>query len=380
MLNTHLNQGLPKLTEGKKAFINFTENCIKKRFPLMMPNDQIIVELVETINPDDDEVFEAVRELFHKGYKIALDDFVYDRKWVRYFPFVRLIKFDISNTPLDKIIPLLNKLHELNRRHNRKNKIHLLAERVETKEEFERAKELGFSYFQGYYFFKPELREGRDVELSSLTLFQLYQELCRKELNINNIADYFKNDAGLLYKLLTYINSGVLPTRNPISNVKQALVYLGAEEVRKLLALLTTTEMAQDKPKYLAKEGAVRARCCEEVANKVVKEKSGEAFLVGLVSMLPALLDCELDALLKVLPLSDDVVKALQGPTGEYSPGILYNILRAVVKHTESKWHDTVKECRILNIEYETLSRIYTDAIAWASEHHDRIQGDKSAA
>jgi EAL and modified HD-GYP domain-containing signal transduction protein len=76
LLNTHLNQGIPKLTDGKKAFINFTANCIKKRFPLMLPKDQIIVELVETIDPTDDEIFNAVRELFHAGYKIALDDFL----------------------------------------------------------------------------------------------------------------------------------------------------------------------------------------------------------------------------------------------------------------------------------------------------------------
>jgi len=380
LLNTHLNQGIPKLTEGKKAFINFTASCIKKRFPLMLPKEQIIVELVETIDPTDDEIFNAVRELFHAGYKIALDDFLYRKEWVRYFPFVRLIKFDISVTPLEKIVPLLKKLKELNHKFSRKNRIHLLAERIETKEEYEAAMKLGFNYFQGYYFFKPEIKEGRDVELSALTLFQLYKELCRPELNINNIAEYFKNDAGLLYKLLTYINSGVLPTKNPITDVKQALVYLGAGEVRKLLALLTATEMAVGKPKYLAKEGAVRARCCESVAIKVVKEKAGEAFLAGLVSMLPSLLDCDIEKLVDVLPLSEEIQVALLGPKPGQKDTILRNILKAVLLHGEAKWHDTVKECQKVGISYDVLSHMYTDAVAWASDHHNKMASEDKAA
>jgi EAL and modified HD-GYP domain-containing signal transduction protein len=138
---THLNQGLGLITDNKPALINFPEESILKGLPLILPPKQVVIEILETVSPSD-EVYQVCKDLYHQGYHLALDYFVYKPEWNRFFNLVKLIKFDIQATPLDKISPLIKKLKA------RKN-LKILAEKVETKEEFLQAKKLGFNFFKG---------------------------------------------------------------------------------------------------------------------------------------------------------------------------------------------------------------------------------------
>jgi EAL and modified HD-GYP domain-containing signal transduction protein len=372
---THLNFGLNEITGGRRAFINFTEKCILAGYPMLMSPKDIVVEVLETVPPSD-EIYNALKSLFHAGYIIALDDFVYSKKWIRFLPFVKIIKIDISQTPLESITPFINVLEAYKKKVNRKNKIHLLAERVETMAEFGEAKRLGFDYFQGYFFCRPEMHKSKDIEISQVTLAALYQELCRKEMNIQKIAEHFRNDEALTYKLLVFMNSGIFNVTKPISDVKHALSYMGEENVRKFISLLATTELAQGKPKEILRVGTVRAYTCEKTAKVVSPAQSQEAFMVGLLSILPSVLDRSMESLLSFLQVTDDIKDALMADekgNQKAKGGMLYSILRATENIERGAWHDTKKSCLSVNISYDRFCDIYSDAIKFSQDYESAV-------
>lgn len=360
ILRTHLNEGLSAVTMGKRALINFSEKCLLSGLAEMLPKEDVIIEILETVTPSE-EVFQKCRELFHAGYMLALDDFIYKKEWLRFIPLVKLIKFDISKTPLLKIKPLIDKLKE------RKN-LRLLAERVETQEEFKLAKEMGFQFFQGYFFCKPEMRKSRDINVQSATLVSLYHELSRPQLNIVKISAFFEQDVGLTYKLLKYINSGILPLKTSINSIKQALIYLGESQIRKLVALLTTAELAKNKPKEIIRLAIVRARSAELAMKKVVPSLSEEAFLAGLLSLIGAMLDRPIEQIISELPVSDAIKEAL---IDESCQSPLRVVLNAVTLYEKGSWHLTTLECQKIRLPYDLLATYYQDALVWAKQYEN---------
>lgn len=370
MARTQLNQGIHAVTSGKVAFINFTEQCLLQDFPTMIPKEHVVVEILETVNPTD-EVYEKCSQLFKAGYKLALDDFVYKPEWLRFMKFIKIIKFDISKTPLSTLAPTLKMLEKLRHEGNLRNKIILLAERVETKAEFKMAMEMNFDLFQGYFFAKPELYCDRDVELSEGTLFRLYQELCRPSLDLKKISSCFESDEGLTYKLLAFMNSGLFKLVEPMSSIRQALVYLGEVELRKFLTLLTTSLMAKGKPKEILRMGIVRARTCENAAKKSAPGVVGEAFLSGLLSVLPAILDRPIESILEKLPVSDEIRDALLPPAPGKKESVLRIILNAAILIEKGSWHLTSLECMKLRLNYDQFCDYHKEAMRFAQRFED---------
>ncbi|AWB68108.1 histidine kinase [Saccharobesus litoralis] len=358
IVRTHLSQGLKHFTADKPALINFSQECLIKRLPMMLPNKQIMIEVLESVEPTD-EVYEAIRELFHQGYHIALDDFVYQAEWERFFKFVKLIKFDISQTPIRYLEPLVKQLKA-----ERKN-IKILAEKVETKQEVIEAAKMGFDYFQGYFFCKPEMTEKRDVESNKHILLSLYRETLKPEINVKNISKYFEQDLNLSYKLLRFINSGVLPIREKISSIKQAIVYLGESETRKLIAILTTGVLAFDKPKELIRVAILRARFCEILITPLNSKLAESAFLTGLFSLLDAVLDQPMAQILEQLPLAKEIEVALR----ESEETQICIILRAIKLYESGSWYNTSKEANKLGISYEQLGSAYSEALNWVAAY-----------
>jgi EAL and modified HD-GYP domain-containing signal transduction protein len=367
ILNTHLNSGLKTISGGKTVFINFTESCLNKGIVEMLPPKDVVVELLESVEPTD-EVYEKCRELYHKGYRFALDDFVYKKEWNRFLHFVRIIKIDIRQTPLSKIAPFIRKVHELMATKRIKNKIFFLAEKVETLEEFEEAKQLGFSYFQGYFFAKPEIKKQRDISFKNASVLHLYHELSKKVLDIKAISKIFSMDAGLTYKLLLHINSGLFDIVNKITSVRQALVYLGEKEVRRFLVLLATAELGKNKPVELLKMGTIRARACENTANKVAKGMVDEAFLCGMLSVLPAILDRSMEDVLEKIGVSEEIEEALSS-NPKSRKNVLRIILEAVQHREKGSWYLATRECSKLLLDYDVFCDFYEEAVRWAETH-----------
>jgi len=357
VMQTHLNQGLSPITDNKPALINFCEQSIIDGLPLLLPNKQVMIEILETVTPSD-QVFQVCKALYHQGYHLALDDFIYHPEWSRFFNLVKLIKFDIQETPLDTIGPLIEKVKQ------RKN-LKILAEKVETKEEFLEAKKIGFNFFQGYYFCKPEMGNSSDLDSNQPILFTLMQESLKSPMNISKISEYFERDSALSYKLLKFVNSGILPITQQMDSIKKAVIYLGELQLKKLILLLTAGIIAQDKPKELTRIAIVRARFCELIAKKVLPGQSEASFIVGLFSLLDAMLDRPLGEILENLSLAEEVVAAL---TTE-KPSLLKYILSVVKEYEQGSWFKTKTAAEMINIDYDLLADFYKEAVIWANKY-----------
>lgn len=356
MLDSQFNQGLKAITSGKKALINFPEKAILEQLPSLLPADLVIIEILEDVRPSE-EVYQACLSLFQQGYKLALDDFEYQRGWQPFLKICRLVKIDIMATPLNTIGPLINKLKAL-------PKMKILAEKVETHEEFEEAKAMGFDFFQGYFFCKPEIVEQNDVDNNRATILALYNEVLKDDINYCTLSGYFEHDTALAYKLLRFINSGLFPLSDPIDSLKQALIYLGEEQVKKFVCMILTAHLAQDKPSELTELSIIRARFCELVALKIAPASSGCAFLLGLFSLIDAILDKPMDDILHSLPISEEVKAGLLA-----KPGLMTTLLNLIKAYESGSWWASKKACQQARLNEETLPQYYEQAISWADAY-----------
>ncbi|GLX80484.1 diguanylate cyclase [Thalassotalea insulae] len=357
VMQTHLNQGLSPITDAKPALINFGEQSLIDGLPLLLPRKQVMVEILETVTPNE-QVYQACKALYHQGYHLALDDFIYRPEWSRFFKFIKLIKFDIQLTPLDKVAPLVEKLKQ-------QKKLKILAEKVETQEEFEEAKRLGFHYFQGYYFCKPQMNASYDLETNQPVLLSLVHESLKSPMNINKISNYFEHDSALSYKLLKFVNSGILPITQQMDSIKKAVVYLGDLQIKKLILLMATGIIASNKPKELTRIAIIRARFCELIAQKALPGQSEACFITGLFSLLDAMLDKPMAEILENLSLAEEVTLALLSP----KPSILKYVLDTVREYEKGSWYKTKTAADMINVDYELLAGFYKDAVIWANKY-----------
>ncbi len=351
--DNQLNQGLSYITGGRKALVNFGEQSLKERLADFLPTDKVVIEILENVTPDE-EHYQLVSELFHKGFRLALDDFKYEPRWDKFLKLVRLIKFDLRHSSFEEI----DQTMELLRKYP---KIKYLAEKVETQDEYEQAKRRGFEFFQGYYFAKPQMVAQKDCSSRSPLVMAIYAEALRPNLNLNKLAEIFSQDTGLAYKLLRFINSGLFPLQERIDSIKQALVYLGEERVRRFVALIVTAHISHEKPLELTRLSSIRARFCELIAKRHFPALTNSAFLVGLFSLIDAMLDRPMDKIVDSLPFPEEIALAL---TGENNT--LYYVLELVKAYESGSWWAMQKACQPLNIGDKELPSMHSSAITWS--------------
>lgn len=360
IMENQLNLGTRHITSGKKALINIGPESLELDLCTFLPCQDVVIELLESIEPTDTN-YELCRELFHSNFNLALDDFVYKPQWDRFLKLVKLIKFDITITPLNDIHPIIKKLKD-------HKQIKLLAEKIETQEEYEVAAGMGFDYFQGYFFAKPTMMKHNDIDYNYGLVVAIYAEIMSPNPDLTKIAALFELDAALAYKLLRLINSGVFPIQSKIASLKQALVYLGQERLKKFVSLIVTAHTAGKKPAELMQVCVVRARFCELIAKKVAKHQSGEAFLTGLFSLLDAILDQPMSLLVEKLPFQDDIKAALLE-----EKNTLYYILKVVKAYETGSWWALEQAVIFLNIQSDILPELYQKSVDWADSYKNNI-------
>ncbi|ENO00242.1 MULTISPECIES: HDOD domain-containing protein [Pseudoalteromonas] len=356
IMENQLNLGTRHITSGKTALINIGPDSLKHNLCDFLPCKDVVIELLETIEPTDDN-YQLCRELFHKNYKLALDDFVYNEQWERFLKFIKLVKFDIAQTPLSDIAEIVEKLKQ-------HKKIKILAEKIETQADYHQAHKMGFDYFQGYFFAKPTMHEQQDIDYNYAVVVAIYAQVMKPSPDIKQISTLFEADAALAYKLMRLINSGVFPIQSKISSIKQALVYLGHERLKKFVSLIVTAHTAGKKPAELMQVCVVRARFCELIAKQVSKSLAGEAFLTGLFSLLDAILDQPMSLLVEKLPFPDDIKAALLN-----EKNTLYYILNVVQAYETGSWWTLEKAVILLNVKSDVLPGLYNQAVDWADNY-----------
>ncbi|MDK1285681.1 EAL and HDOD domain-containing protein [Pseudoalteromonas umbrosa] len=353
---SQFNFGLEDLTDSKPAYINFTLETILKGYPTMMGRDQLIVEILETVQPGK-RLLAAVQDLKEKGYKLVLDDYKHQKVWRHFYPYIDQIKVDMLVTSVDEI-------HELKEAIAPHKHIELVAEKVETYEQYQLALELGFTLFQGFFFAKPEMVQTKALPPSEMALAELLYETSSVDVDLKRITQVFERDVNLSYKLLRYSNSAAFKRRAEISTIKQALVVLGNQELKKFLSLLFASQVASDKPMELIRLSLTRARFCELLAIKHNQMRdTGMAFLTGMMSLMDAILDESMDSVMQKLPLTIDIKDALL--QGE---GVLAQYLSLVMAYEKANWSDASQLTEQLNLQTQSLPELYSEALQWCDQ------------
>lgn len=347
--------GIEDFTDNKPAFINFTLETILKKYPSMMAPEAVVVEILETVQPGK-RLLAAVKELKQQGYVIALDDYEHKPVWKHFYPYVDIIKFDLRAMSLTEIANILTELKP-------HTHIDMLAEKVETLEEFEQCKTLGFKYFQGYFFSKPELVKAKNLSPAQMTLAELLYETSNPEIDLPKVTQIFERDINLSYKLLRYTNSAAFKRRAEISTIKQALVVLGQHELKKFLSLLFAAQVNDSKPDELLKMAMVRARFCELLAGSTSQIDSAMAFLTGMMSLIDAILDESIEKIMEQLPLAAEIKLALIKGQGD-----LAKLLKLSIAFEKGDWVLESQLESTLKLSDSQIAAKYADAINWADE------------
>lgn len=357
--NTFFTFELKEILGNKPGLVNFTKQLILQKTPLIFPQEHIIIEILEDIEPDDD-IIQAMKAFRQEGFTIALDDFIYHKKFTPMMELCSIIKFDLIATPLESLADII-----LNITQN--YDITLLAEKVETHEEFDLAKEMGFTLFQGYFFSKPEILSKKEISSSQITKLELVNEINRTELSLDAVEAVIKKDVSVSFKLLKFINSAYFKRTIPIHTIKDAITYLGVDELKKFINIVTVTDLSEAKPNELIRSSVIRARMCE-LSGTVMKTAftTDELFTLGLFSSMDAMLDCPMDTILESIAFSDKIKIALKKKDKEFN-----KILDIVTSFEQGDWENKFYTIFAdLPIE-KKLPEFYMDAIKMVNSFFD---------
>jgi c-di-GMP-related signal transduction protein len=354
--NSFFSIGMNQLTSGKTAFINFPQGLLLNKIPLMFPSEKMMVEILEDVDPNE-QVISACSDIAKAGYSLALDDFVLKNEMQPLIDLADIIKIDFMLTPIDEIQKTVN--------HFKDNNIKLLAEKIETYEEFEKALSMGFMYFQGYFFSKPEIISGKEIASSKITLLQIVGEANKKDCSFENLEKLINRDVSISYKLLRYINSAFFKRACEISSIKHAIVLLGEMEVKRFISMVATAELASDKPDELVRTSIIRARLCELLG---LHSQNGveisELFLMGLFSLIDAMLDNNMEDIMQSLPLSKNIKQALLEEKGD-----LADYLKLVSSYESANWETFSSIISKVNVDEKKLPEFYQEAVSWADSY-----------
>ncbi|NKF06228.1 HDOD domain-containing protein [Clostridium gasigenes] len=346
--------GLNILTKNKLAFINFPEEVINSNMATLLPPNKVIIEVLETVEPTK-EIIANLKFLRHKGYTIALDDISTYKQVEGFLGVIDIVKIDYK---------LSNKAERINIIQKLKNKnIKMLAEKIETENEMIEAKSLGFDYFQGYYFSKPTVMESEDIAAKNRTIFYVIIELMKEDYDINRMENLIKSDIGLTYKFIKFINSAYFSFIQEVSSIKNAVMLIGTNELRKWLCIISISEMNSNIGEEHANNIIIRARMCELISENKGYNDKDLAFMVGLFSDIHMLMDKSLIDVVEELPIGKEGKAALLGEDNIYSD--ILNLVIAYENMDEEKIQIISSKTKV-NID--KLGEIYLASIEWGSK------------
>lgn len=344
--DTILEIGLNEIVGPHKAFINFTAQNILEKTPLHLPKDRIVIEVLESVTVDL-RIISSLRELSQEGYIIALDDFVLTDEWRPLLEFADIIKLDIMANSLEDTRRLIEQLKPY--------KLTLLAEKVETHQEFETLKSWGCELFQGFFFSKPNIVEGKRIGVNQASAIQLLSTVNKTDARFEDIGKVIGHDVGLSYKLLHYINSAFFSLPIKIESIQQATVFLGMTELKRWINILTLASLS-DKPRAVLQVALIRAKMCELLAAQLGDDRD-RFFLIGMLSCLDSILDMPIDKVLDQLPLTKEIAEAILHKKGRAGEVLQYTIDYERWELSSTTFHD---------IDPKRIAGIYLDSINWA--------------
>jgi EAL and modified HD-GYP domain-containing signal transduction protein len=351
LVNALSEIGLDKLVGSNPAFINVTDkHLLESDLAAMLPK-QCVLEVLETVKPTP-EIVAAVQRLSDAGYQIALDDFEFSEAMIPLLKVADLVKLDVRALQPEGVKKQLEQLRGFD--------LKLLAEKVETPAEFNAYQDMGFHYFQGYFFARPSVVQVRAIPANKLAIMELVAKVNDPEISLPELGEIIARDASLSVKTLRYVNSPAVGLASEVSSVNQALTLLGLDTIRQWVMILTLTGIdLEDKSPELFVIMLTRARLCQLIARKAGLDNPNSYFTIGLLSAIDVLMDAPMDELIEPLPLTREVKAALIGFEGEGG-----DVLRSAIALEQGMLNEIV----YFGLDMEQLNEAYHEALHWADE------------
>lgn len=349
MLNTFTEFGLDSIVGKHFAFINLTQDLLIDEVIQMLPRERVVLEVLEDVKVND-ELVNAVRELSAQGYIIALDDFIYDDDWRPLVEIADIIKLDVlnlENSEIEEYVRLL-----------RPFKTRLLAEKVETMEQFAFLKSLDFDYYQGYFLSRPTIVEGKRTPTNKISILQLLAKLMQPEPDHSEIETLIAQDVTLSYKILRFINASCFALPRKIESINEAIVYLGINNIRRFASMIAMAGF-NDQPHEILLTALIRARMCELLAEAENRRDTQTYFTLGLFSTLDIMLGIPITHVVSELPLGEELTLALLNYSGD-----LGEALACTLAYERQQW----SAVKFADLNTDDLGMIYLKAVQWSNE------------
>lgn len=354
VIDALFNIGFDTLTGGKRAFINVSRQLLLDGIPSILPKDKVVLELGTDIEADADVLF-ACRELRHEGYSLAIDDFTLNEWTAELVPLAEFLKVDF---------------HEATRSSVRLPSAPggegpaLVATHIETAERFQEAVVGGYDLFQGFFLGKPVLKSTRTVPAQHVAGIRLLHAMHDPNLTILQLEELVKHDAALCFLILRTINSAAYALRSTVQSIHDALVLLGRDTVRRWASLWALAGLSQHVHAELLTMATVRARCCELLAASTGDEDAAsEGFLVGMCSLLDAILEQPMPSVLEAMPVSANVRDALLGADNAQR-----RLLDCAVAYEEGAWDQCFSMAKLAGVNPSVLPAAYAEALRWSHD------------
>lgn len=344
--------------DSKPVFINFTEKMLHEGHAEALPAGKCVIELLEDIPPTDKNV-QIVKRLKEKGYGVALDDFTGSKETVPWLNHVNIVKVDILSLGANQ-----NKLKKLALLMGR-FQCRLLAEKVESIEAFKLVRTLGYQLFQGFFFCKPEIVEGKKISSGEITKLKLLKELGKEDFEVKKISELLHTDTSLSYRLFRYINSAGMGFRTPITSLDRAVTLLGQKVLVQWLRVLMLCDLARSKKaEEVVFTSVQRGRFLELMAKKGKTQDEPETmFLLGMFSLLDVMLGSPMERVVEQISLDDELKAALTGHKNRYMLWI--EIVKAYEKQ---EWMILRNIVGKLGLELKDLDQCYTESLKWTNK------------
>ena len=351
MLDNSVLFGMDKLTSGLPAFVNCTAESLTERLVDILPPSMTVLEILETVDPTP-QVIVACRKLKETGFRLALDDFIWSPKWAPLVELADYVKVDFMQLNAAAREQLQKRLKGA--------AVALIAEKVETQEEYKQACKEGFTYFQGYYFCRPVLLKGRRVPANRLFHIRIMELLQHQPMDLKQIGDLVKRDASLAYRLLRLVNSPICAIRQEVRSIEAALVAVGEDAFRRIATVAIASELNANRPPEILRMAFVRGRFCELAAGLCALDPT-EQYLLGMFSLLPAMLEISMVELAPNLPLREKIREALVGALSRDS-----SLLMWADRYEHGDWMRCDAIAQSYSLNQETLVRCFEEAVVWA--------------
>lgn len=350
------------LIDGKKGFINFSEEFLTDEIAHLVPPQKIVIEILERVHLTN-KVLAACRKLKASGYTLALDDFIFDRQTLEsgIFDIIDIVKVEFTKTSLRDQLLLIKKY---------RGKITFLAEKIETKDQLALAQRMGYELFQGFLFSRPTLVNAQDVPILDQNVLQINHELEKADPNFFALAKMVQGDLGLSYKLMRLANTVSYGSKIPIHSIHQALTRIGINHLAKWMNLIMIQNLGNVSNNELIKNAMIRAKMMEQIAWEMnLSKKSNDFFITGLFSSLDNLMNQPMEEVVKPLPLSTDIKAALLGKNN-----VIRQHLDAVHAFETADWDQFNRYMNRLGIPRNRYMNTYLTALKWQQalpgQHH----------